>query len=98
MKEIDGYQLLANAIIQQACYDYRVAKRIIQRLSSISDKDRTEEQQKKLDEAKKTVKEVLNFFSSAAFEVLTKASPHYILNKLDEDNENRSGKKSKKKI
>ena len=98
MKEIDGYQLLANAIIQQACYDYKVAKRIIQRLSSISDKDRTEEQQKKLDEAKKTVKEVLNFFSSAAFEMLTKVSPHYILTKLDEDNENGCGKKSKKKI
>lgn len=98
MKEIEGYQLLANAIIQQACYDYSMAKMIIQRLSSISDKHRTKEQQIKLDNAHRTVKEVLNFFSSAAFGMLTKASPHYILNKLDEENENRSGKKSKKKI
>lgn len=99
MKEIDGYNLLANAIIKQACIDYKKAKMIIKKYTSLT---LSEKEQAKLDAANKTVKNVLEFFSSAAFEMLTKADPTYILNKLnrelEEEDENGSGKESKKKI
>ena len=99
MKEIEGYQLLANAIIEQACIDYKKAKRIIKKYTSPT---LSEAEQAKLDAANKTVKNVIVFFSDPAFEILTKADPTYILNKLnrelEEEDENGSGKTSKKKI
>ena len=99
MKEIEGYPLLANAIIEQACTDYRKAKVFIKKHTSLT---LSEKEQEKLEAAKKTVKRVLEFFSDPAFEVLTKANPTYILNKLnrelEEEDENGSGEKSKEKV
>lgn len=85
----EGYQALANAIIVQACKDYRRAVLILR------DKPNdlfllTEKEKRKYEHAAKTIKQVRKFFKSQYFTHLTKVDPNYlweILNKDIEDYE-----------
>ena len=66
---MDGYQLLANAIIIQACTDYRKALKIIKRFPD----DRV---------AKQEIAEIECFFRSSLYDALTKIDGEYLIKKL----------------
>lgn len=66
---MDGYQLLANAIIIQACTDYRKALKIIKRFPE----DRV---------AKQEIAEIERFFRSSLYDALTKIDGEYLIKKL----------------
>ena len=69
---IDPYQLLANAIIVQACDDYRNAYR-------------AESLGKEGENADNTINEVLDFFHSEWFKLFTNLNVNYLVKKLNED-------------
>jgi hypothetical protein len=74
MKQISGYQELANAIIVQACEDYRI----------LSSKDLVFS--KSLYDPRCSKKEIEQFFKSQWFMILTDLDPQVILKKLKEEN------------
>jgi len=71
----EGFQALANAIIIQACKDYRRALLILKQ-KDISVKQR--------ELAEKTLKQTKKFFKSQYFTQLTKVDPRYLWEKLNE--------------
>ena len=72
-------QRLANAIVIQACRDYLESK------VKIRDNKHDE---KLVKECESIIKEILRFFNSDWFGVLTKVRPEYLIRKLDEAFEN----------
>ena len=70
---IDPYEELANAIVEQAAKDYREMRRKIRKNPT----DMT---------ARGQMGEVVKFFHSRWFGILTDANPDYILEQLKEEN------------
>lgn len=68
----DRYQNLANAIIIQTAIDYKEAKRIL----------KTNNRNK---EAKATVREIIIFFKSDWFMVLTTVDPYFLIDSLNNE-------------
>ncbi len=69
---MDGWQALANAIIEQAAKDYRLALRHLRRFPN--------------SQKAKTLKlEIELFFYSRWYSVLTGVDPDYILNRIREE-------------
>ena len=72
MNETESYELLANAIIVNACQDWRrAARRIIQHKGKPSDYQ--------------TVEECTRFFTGEWIKVLTNVDGNYILHKLRDE-------------
>ena len=70
---LDPYEELANAIVEQAAKDYREMRRKLRK----SPNDMT---------ARGQMGEVVKFFHSRWFGILTDANPDYILEQLKEEN------------
>ena len=70
---IDPYEELANAIVEQAAKDYREMRRKLRK----NPNDMT---------ARGQMGEVVRFFHSRWFGILTDANPDYILEQLKEEN------------
>ena len=70
---IDPYEELANAIVEQAAKDYREMRRKLKK----NPNDMT---------ARGQMGEVVKFFHSRWFGILTDANPDYILEQLKEEN------------
>lgn len=70
---LDPYEELANAIVEQAAKDYREMRRKLKK----NPRDMT---------ARGQMGEVVKFFHSRWFGILTDANPDYILEQLKEEN------------
>ena len=70
MENIENYQYLANAIVEQAAKDYIKARKFLAK-------------HPKNEDALRQVEECKRFFHSSWYEYLTKVDPDFLLEKLD---------------
>ena len=83
-RTIDPYEDLANAIIERAVMDYRELRN--GRIPTISEEDQLNlKRSEEIDKIAKQKREVVNFFHSSWFSVLTKLKPEYLLGRLDSE-------------
>ena len=83
-RQIDPYEDLANAIIERAVMDYRELRN--GRIPTISEEDQLNlKRSEEIDKIAKQKREIVNFFHSAWFGVLTKLKPEYLLGRLDSE-------------
>ena len=86
---LDPYQRLANAIIIQACEDYRKYPKQLKKLQEAGPKSSDEKElvkyEKKLNRIKSDIREVVSFFYSDWFPKLTTINPEYLLERLKKE-------------
>lgn len=83
-RTIDPYEDLANAIIERAVMDYRELRN--GRIPTISEEDQLNlKRSEEIDKIAKQKREIVNFFHSTWFGVLTKLKPEYLLGRLDSE-------------
>ena len=83
------YENLANEIIVQAYKDYIEYYKHLKKVEAIDtsqmDEKALKRYEKKLKKAQSAVDDILDFFYSRWFGILSKVDPQIILNKLDEE-------------
>ena len=86
---INPYENLANAIIIQACDDYRTYRRQLKKLQASEPKNGDAKAkaryEKKLEQVKADIREVVSFFYSDWYSQLTTVNPEYLLERLNKE-------------
>lgn len=83
-RQIDPYEILANAIIERAVMDYRELRN--GRIPTISEEDQLNlKREEVIDKIAKQKREIVNFFHSTWFGILTKLNPSYLLERLNSE-------------
>lgn len=87
MTNIEGYENLANAIVLQAVHDYLPCYKALQQHKELRTEGLSDEGMKKYNKRLKKLErdfdEIVDFFYSPWFTLLTGVSPEAILDKLD---------------
>ena len=83
-RQIDPYEDLANAIIERAVMDYRELRN--GRIPTIGEEDQLNlKRSEEIDKIAKEKRQIVNFFNSPWFGILTKIKPEYLLGRLDNE-------------
>ena len=86
---LNPYERLANAIIIQACEDYRNYPKQLKKLQESEPKNGDAKAkaryEKKLEQVKADIREVVSFFYSDWHSQLTTVNPEYLLERLNKE-------------